>query len=67
MWHERLSGKVCYDFYMRQKNTVDHLEYHNQFQKIRGMKSNRKGERQKKDEKQGQGEFRVKKETQKIG
>lgn len=67
MWRERLFGKVCYDFYMRQKNTVDHLEYHNQFQKIRSKKSEGKVGRSIKDEKQGQSEFRVKKELQKVG
>jgi len=52
---------------MRQKNTVDHLEVHNQFQKIRSKKNEGKGWRLKKDEKQGQSEFRVKKELQKVG
>jgi hypothetical protein len=48
---------------MRQRNTVDHLEYHNQFQVIRGAKKDGKGEVPKGDKKQGQSEYRVKKRT----
>jgi hypothetical protein len=49
---------------MRQKNTVYHLEHHNQFQETPDeMKKSKweKAEHAKRDEKQGQSDYRVKK------
>lgn len=47
---------------MRQKNTVDHLEVHNQFQETPDqIKESKweKAEHAKRDEKQGQSKFRI--------
>lgn len=53
---------------MRQKSTIESLEYHNQFQETSEEIANSKKERAgrfKKEEKQRQSEFWVKKETAK--
>jgi hypothetical protein len=53
---------------MRQKNTVGHLEFHNQFQQTADSVKNSKWEKAehvKRDEKQGQSTYRVKKEIKK--
>lgn len=53
---------------MRQKNTVDHLEYHNQFQETPDeIKKSKweKAEHTKRDDKQGQSKFRVEKVVKK--
>lgn len=60
---------MCYiGFSMRQKSTVESLEYHNQFQEtpdeIRRAKEV-KVERVKKDERQGLSKFRVEKVVKK--
>jgi hypothetical protein len=55
-------------FFMRQKSTIYSPEFHNQFQqtpdKIKEEKRE-KAEHVNRDEKQGQGEFRIKKEISK--
>jgi hypothetical protein len=53
---------------MRQKNTVYHLEVHNQFQETPDqIKKSKweKAEHTKRDEKQGQSKYQVNKETKK--
>lgn len=59
---------LCYTFLMRQKNTVYSPEFHNQFQKSSQQINSavqKKSGVAKKEEKEGQSEYRIKEATKK--
>jgi len=65
---EKREGKICYNFFMRQKNTVYSPAFHNQFQKTEEQVGLAKGKKvgvSKKEEKEGQSEYRIKEATKK--